>query len=330
MDTAIVKELNKKALRKHLAKKRESTIQELSKLTALSVVTVKTLLAEMIEKGEVSQGRFIPSGGGRPSQLFVYNGEYCHAVIVYGLQQNSRNAIHVHVVNLFGESVYRKQIFLDDIRVESFGDLLDEAVAAFPDTAAIAFGLPGFEENGIVVANDYGALVGDDFMRFYQRRYERRVIFSNDVNAAVKGYAELNAHSPCLVGIYFPRIYMPGAGMVFHGEVYTGAQHFAGEIGHVLPDIDWTLLDYSNAEAITTAVSRLLSVYCRIVAPHQFVLYGDFFGMDDTEKIKRKTEAMLSDQFRVKVTLSAAFEADFELGMTALALAHIHEVNLLK
>ncbi len=329
MDTARVKQLNKKALRAHLTRKREATIQGLSNLTSLSVVTVKTLLTEMIDSGEVFEGRYIPSGGGRPSQLFVYNGAYRHAVVIYGHQKDSRNAINLFVVNLYGECVYRKQTFLDDIQVESFADMLDEAIAAYPDTAVIAFGLPGFEENGVIAANDYSGIVGDRFIPFYQARYELPVVFSNDVNAAVKGYAELNTDLPCLVGIYFPRIYRPGAGMVLNGEVYTGSQHFAGEIGHLLPDIDWARLDYSDGETMRDATSRLLGIYCRVLAPHQFVLYGDFFCVGDTEKIKQKTQSLLNGQFRVNVALSSAFEADFEHGLTALALEHIHDINLL-
>ncbi len=329
VDTAIVKELNKKALRKHLAQKREATIQELSKLTALSVVTVKTLLAQMIEKGEVSEGRFIPSRGGRPSQLFAYNGEHRHAVVIYGYQKDNRNSIHILVVNLFGECVYKKQTFLDDIQVDSFCGMLDNVIQAYPDVTVIAFGLPGFEENGVIVANDYSGIVGNRFMPFYQARYELPVIFSNDVNAAVKGYAESFADSPCLVGIYFPRIYSPGAGMVLGGDVYTGSQHFAGEIGQLLPDTDWTQLDYSDGQTMRDTVSRLLSIYCRILAPHQFVLYGDFFSVSDTEIIKQKTQSLLNGQFRVNVTLSSAFEADFERGMIVLALSLINERNLL-
>ncbi len=329
MDTAVVKELNKKAIRCQLVKKRQATIQELSTLTQLSVVTVKALLTEMIDKGEVNEGSFIPSGGGRPSQLFVYNGAYRHAAIIYGHQQENRNSIHVLVVNLLGECVERKQAYLDDIRVESFCGMLDSAIDAYPGVAAIAFGLPGFEENGVIIANDYSGIVGGSFMNFYQTRYKRPVIFSNDVNAAVKGYSELHSESACLVGIYFPRIYMPGAGMVLSGDVYTGSQHFAGEIGHLLPDIDWTKLDYDDGQSAPDAVSRLLSIYCRVIAPHQFILYGDFFNEDDASLIKRKTESLLSGQFCVNVAQSSAFEDDFEHGMTALALEYLNDNNLL-
>lgn len=328
MDTAHVKQLNLTALRAQLIFKRAATIQELSQMTGLSVVTVKALLGEMIERGEVTQGDMVPSGGGRPSRLYVCNGSYRHSVVIYGHQQLNKNSIHVLVINLFEEIVYREQAYIDDIRIDSFCSMIDRAVTAYPATAAIAFGLPGFEDNGIIVANDYCGIVGNRFVPFYQSRYNVPVAFINDVNAAVKGYSRLAQAKTCLAGIYFPRIYRPGAGLVINGEVYTGAQHFAGEIGRLLPDTDWLTIDYNDDEAVTDAVSRLLSIYCRVVAPEQFVLYGDFFAENSAHVITSKTEKQLCGQFRVNVSVSAAFDADFERGMSAIALKTLSDTYI--
>ena len=325
MDTAHVKQLNLTALRALLVFKRAATIQELSKLTGLSVVTVKALLGEMIECGEVTEGDMVPSGGGRPSRLYVYNGDYRHAVLIYGHQEQNRNSIHLLVINLFEEIVYSEQAYIDDIQIDSFCGMIDRAVKTFQTIAAIAFGLPGFEENGKIVANDYSGIVGNGFLPFYQSRYGFPVAFINDVNAAVKGYSLLVPAKTCLVGIYFPRIYRPGAGMVINGKVYLGTQNFAGEIGRLLPDTDWLTLDYNDGEAVADAVSRLLAVYCQVVAPEQFVLYGDFFEENSAEVITTNTEDRLDGQFRVNVSVSAAFDADFERGMGAVALKTLHD-----
>ncbi len=323
MDTAVVKELNKNSLRSRLTQRREATIQELAEPTGLSVVTVKALLNEMIAQGEVIEGETAPSGGGRPSRRYVYNGEYRHAAAVYGYQNENKNSIHVLVVNLFGECVYKDQAFIEDIRVESFCGMLDRAMGAYPKIAAIAFGLPGFEENGVIVANDYGGIVGDRFLRFYQSRYGLPIRYINDVNAAVVGYSGPAHVKTCLAGIYFPRLYRPGAGMVINGGVYTGAQHFAGEIGHLLPDTDWLLLDYDDEEAVSDAVARMLGIYCCVVAPEQFILYGDFFSEKSAGEIRCRTQDLLCGQFQVNVEVSSAFERDFERGMTALALRQL-------
>lgn len=320
-NTAMIKELNKKLVRDWLSKVREATIYELSQVTGLSVVTVKTLLVDLIDMGEVREGEMVPSNGGRPSTLYKYNENYRHALVVYGCQKNDSNLIHIRVANLFGECVYHDEAFIDDVQVSSFCGYIDKAIEAFPNIAVIGFGLPGVEEEGIIISNDYCGVVGDAFMAYYKHRYDLPVIFLNDVNAAVKGYYSSHADdSVCLVGMYFPRIYPPGAGMVMNGEIYMGAHRFAGEIGHLLPGVDWIRLDYTDDLAVTEAAAALLAIYCRIIAPNQFILYGDFFSEASAKSIQMHTQRLLNEKFRVNVSASADFEKDFEKGMIVAVL----------
>ncbi len=324
VNTAMIKELNKKLVRDWLIKVREATIYELSQVTGLSVVTVKSLLVELIEMGEVREGETVPSNGGRPSTLYIYNKDYRHALVVYGCQKNDSNLIHIRVANLFEECVYHDEVLIEDVQVSSFCGYIDKAIEAYPNIAVIGFGLPGVEEEGIIISNDYCGVVGDAFMAYYKRRYDLPVVFLNDVNAAVKGYYSSHADdSACLVGIYFPRIYPPGAGMVMNQEIYMGAHHFAGEIGHLLPGVDWTQLDYADDLAVTEATAALLAIYCRIVAPNQFILYGDFFSDAKARTIQLQTQRLLSERYLVNVSVSADFEKDFERGMIVAVLEQI-------
>jgi len=304
---------------------RESTIFTLAQRTGLSVVTVKSALVEMAESGEVFPWHTIPSDGGRPSMLYQYQPHFRHALVIYGFQQGGGNLIRALVVNLYGECVWQKQTAIPEVRPESFCPYIEAALRRFPTISVIGFGLPGVEENGIITANDYGRLVGLPFVDFYRQKYERPVFYLNDVNAAVKGCDAARLKLNCLVGVYFPRIYPPGAGMVLNGEVYAGAHNFAGEIGGLLPDVDWMRLDYGDAPAVCGAMARMLAVYCRVVAPDQFVLYGDFFQDSFAPAIQSETEKLLGGRFDVDIALSAAFEKDFERGMILCALTKIDE-----
>jgi hypothetical protein len=326
-NTTLIKELNKKLIREQLRKMREATIIELARGTGLSVVTVKSLLVELIKKREVREGETIPSNGGRPSTLYIYNEKYRYGLVIYGYQKNSSNFINISVTNLYGECVYREELFLEDIQVESFSQYIDKAIKKYPHIGTIGFGLPGVEEDGIVVSNDYCGIVGDAFMSFYKQKYGLPIIFINDVNAAVKGFFSDRSSKdcPCLVGVYFPRIYPPGAGMVINAEIYTGAHGFAGEIGHLLPNVDWMRLNYSDTQAVTDAVSALIAVYCRVVAPNQFVLYGDFLDEAQSIRIQMHTQSLLNQKYKVNVTVSADFEKDFERGMVISVLEQLND-----
>jgi hypothetical protein len=230
------------------------------------------------------------------------------------------------VINLFGVCVRRIEAFIDNIQVSSFCRYIDALLEDFPTVGAIGFGLPGVEENGLIQSNDYGDLVGDAFMEYYRHKYGVPVLFINDVNAAVKGcFARLSPKSTCLVGIYFPRTFPPGAGLVINGEIYTGAHHYAGEIGHLISGFDWTRVNYSDASVVCKAVAELLAMYCRIVAPSQFILYGDFFSEAHMLAIKANAQALLHQSFPVNVSFVSNFGSDVELGMILSVLEQIDE-----
>ncbi len=326
-NTAVIKQINTELVRKHLKQMREATIFQLSMATELSVVTVNSLLVQMTQDGEVREERRVPSKGGRPSMLYAYNGNYRHVLVIYSSQKDNRNLIHVLVVNLLGDCVYRKEIYIDDIQIDSFCELIDEAISNYPRIATIGFGLPGVEEGGIITGNDYENIVGDGFMDLYKSKYGLPVIFINDVNAAAKGF--LHSKKPgtnqCIAAVYFPRIYPPGAGLIINGEIYTGAHHFAGEIGHLPIGIDWAMLDYTDKKAVTSAVGKLLSVYCRIVAREQFILYGDFFEAGCEADICEYTQSLLNHKYAVNVTIRSAFDHDFERGMIDVTLEQLDD-----
>jgi len=322
----MIRQLNIKRVREALRAMRESTIFVLSQKTELSVVTIKSTLEEMIQSGEVFPWHTVPSGGGRPSMLYQYEPHFRHALVLYGFQKNDGNLIRARVVNLYGECIWRKETVVPDVQPESFCPYIEEALQRFPTIAVIGFGLPGVEENGVITVNDYEHLVGVAFADFYQQRYSLPVLYLNDVNAAVKGCGAAREGLQCLVGIYFPRLYPPGAGMMIHGEVHTGVHGFAGEIGGLLPDIDWVRMDYSDVKGLRGTIARMLAVYCRVAAPDRFVLYGDFFREGDAAGIQTITEKLLNNRFSLDVLVSSEFEHDFERGMILAALEKIDQI----
>ncbi len=324
-NTVVIKEVNKELVRNQLKQLREATIHQLSQKTGLSVVTVNSLLAEMKETGEVFEGSMIPSNGGRPSILYAYNENFRLAVVIYGYQKKGSNLIHFLVVNLFGECVERREVYIPDVEVESFCPYIDEAVQKYPTVGAIGFGLPGSEENGIILSNDYKQLVGSGFMQFYRERYGLPVVFVNDVNAAVNGYYASRENLKCVVGLYFPRIYLPGGGIIVNGQIHHGFRSFAGEFTGLPLGIDWLRLDYTDGAAVAEAVGRLLAAYCCMIAPEEFVLYGDFFTKESADRIRNYAQGLLPEYFEVWVRVSGNFEKDFETGTIQASLELLND-----
>lgn len=325
-NTVIVKAVNMHLVRQSLKKMKNGTILALSQETGLSVVTVTSLLKDMLEQGEVYEGESIPSKGGRPSAQYLYNPDWRHALVVYGCQKNDNNLMHSRVINLFGECIDAHDVFMPDVQVDSFVSLIDGELEKYPRIGTIGFGLPGVEEGGIITGHDYPSIVGDKFMDFYKQRYGLPVRFVNDVNAAAKGFfrAQQRQDDQCAVAVYFPRIYPPGAGIIINGKIYTGTHHFAGEIGYLPGSIDWRKLNYANVEDVVQAVGQLLCVFCCVISPRQFVLYGDFFTPESAALIRGYTQKTLVHPYDVSVTVGDAFERDLECGMIDVTLEQLN------
>lgn len=325
-DARLMKRLNKKQLRRVLRQCREATKPELADRTGLSVVTINSLLEDFLENGEVVSAGLAPSGGGRPSMLYRYRPDYRYTVILYGHQSGGTNLMHLTVMNLMGECVWRKEAYFDEVRVDSFDGLLDEAVRLFPETGLLAFGLPGEVVQEVVTIHDYPALLGPEFMAHYRERYRLPVLYENDINAMTYGACRGEEMERATVaGIYIPRIYLPGAGIVVQGKIYYGTSHCAGELGGLPVPVPWLSLDYDREEDVLKNLEMLVAVYGFTIAPETLILYGDFFTEGVKERLEEYSSRLLEGKFSMKLVFEKNLERDFEEGMKRLALEALWE-----
>jgi predicted transcriptional regulator len=320
-----MKDINKNILRKILKERRKATKPELSALTELSVVTVNALISEMVSSGEVIEGEEIPSNGGRPSKQYVYNGNYKKAVIIYGHEDNNQVMFHMLIINSFGEYIDRKKGYYANVITDSFDKWIEAAFKTHENICAILFGLPGTEENGVIYVHDYPDIVGDKFLAYYQQKYQVPVLFENDVNATVCGfYARQNTETAqTVVGLYYPRVYGPGAGAVIKGKIYKGCKNFAGEVGWIPQNPSWKEVDYDNPEEIVLMLSQIAVVYSCVLAPERIVFYGDFLTEEILEKLVLRVQKLLQGNFLPYIQFEKNLGKDFENGMIQIALSEL-------
>ena len=289
-------------------------------------MTINSLLEDFLKTGEAVQSGMAPSGGGRPSALYQYRPDYRYAVLLYGHQSEGRNLMHLAVVNLTGECVWRKEEYFDEIRVESFESVLDDVIGRFPETGLLAFGLPGEVVNDVVTIHDYEALIGPDFMAHYKERYHLPVVFENDINAMTYGACRDDEMERATVaGIYLPRIYPPGAGLVIQGKIYYGTSHCAGELAGLPVPVSWDSLDYGSAEEVLENLKLLTAVYGFTTAPETLIYYGDFFTEELQEQLRTYSERLLEGKFHMNLVFEENLEHDYEEGMKRLALEALWE-----
>lgn len=320
-----MKKINKDILRKKLKAVRHATKPELAEQTGLSVVTVNSLITELVRKGEATEGDCIPSNGGRPSRQYHYNGDYKKAAIIFSYQKQEKTYVQYAVINLFGERREDKKECVKQISLKSFQKWLDQVCPADPAIGVIAFGLPGVEEEGRITINDHGALTGKEFLSYYQERYHLPVIFENDINAAAYGFQGMDQREQerCSVGIYFPRTYNPGAGIVYREEIYYGRHKLAGEIDGIPMPYNWLECDYQDLKKMSEMIGNTVIIYSCILAPDAIVLYGDFFTGKLESAIRSYVGERLKEKFDMKLLFKKDITDDFEAGMKRRAIEYL-------
>lgn len=314
------------ALRRALLVMRRATRAQLSEATGLSTMTVGKLLSVMQERGEVDQGDTLRLSGGRPSVIARYNGNYRHFAVIAVEQREGKSAFMLSIFNLFGEPVLSEELLIDEVRTDSFDTFFDQAAAWGYRLALAIFVLPGVAEGDRISACDFEALAGNVFLPRLREKFGMDILFENDVNGAVLGHAFDADDGDVCAGIYFPRTYCPGAGVVIGGEILHGSSHFAGEFGYVQGEENWLALDYADEKKVIGMVGQALAIYACTLAPRSMVLYGDFFTPDIECGLLADLKKRLKGRFQMEISCRPSMIADMERGAVHMGLHRMRAI----
>ena len=326
-DNQLMKKINRETLREVLQKCQKATKPELAAKTGLSVVTINALITDLIQRQEVEENGLVPSEGGRPSMQYRYNNNFCHAAVLYCYQKEEQTYAHCLVIDLSGKVIWRQEKFYTEVEMESFTELLDQAFQTVEKIKVIAFGLPGEANEHTVLINDYEKLIGKEFFSYYKERYHVPILFENDVNAMTYGYycSNRGKKEDIVVGVYFPKRYIPGAGIILNQKIYYGTQHFAGEMKRLPVPIPWEQLNYDDEEEVFKELKTILEIFGCTFAPAKFILYGDFFTLSLIKKLKEFTQNFFGQSFCINIEITENIEKDYETGMISLVLEKLKQ-----
>lgn len=324
LNALVMKEINSNLVRRTMKLKQEATKHQIAEATGLSVVTVATLLQKLLEENVVLDAGLVASMGGRPSQLFRFNENQSHVLVLFTHEQDGMDILYVRVANLNGVCIYEVDIPLTEINLHTFEPSVDAALQEYPTIRAIGFGLPGVELGGKLVLVDYPSLIGTAFLTHYQERYQLPLIFENDVNAASVGYCKRHqiATEAATVYLYFPQKYPPGGGIYINGRLYKGYSNYAGEVAGMPLEIDWhdqTL--YTSPERICEAIAKLITAISMFLNPQSVILYGAFLTDTHLHDIQQRCTSELPVNSIPRLHLTSNFALDYQNGIIEETLA---------
>jgi glucokinase len=154
-------------------------------------------------------------------------------------------------------------------------DAVDEADLSMKQVVGVGIGAPGsvdFETGTVIFAPNMEGWKDVPLKKTLEKQLSVPVFVENDANIAVLGVhvAELKAKPKNVVGIFVGTGI--GGGLIVNGELYNGFNHTAGEIGHMVIDINGPKCGCGNRGCFEALASRT-AIFQRIKA-----------GMKDGEK----------------------------------------------
>lgn len=320
----LIKENNLRLLRSALRNERTATKSRLSELTGISVVTVQSLLDTLLALGEVQEDKIIRPQLGRPAVSYRFAERARLALVICMFEKEREDVAAYSVVDLYGNCIEQREEVCPDVWPDYFYETIKIWMEKYPEIEQIGLGLPGSQVHDTLVVSDYKALLGIDLSSYLHDRLGVPVMIENDMNAATYGFCVSHGvtEEECVVGIYMPDKYPPGAGICLKGEIIKGRNGLAGEIKYLPTGIDWNHFSYEQkaVEAFLVTASRfLLCAY----NPDVLVIYGSYvdgaFAESLQEALVTDVERMMMPEIKIRPTL----DEDFQTGMFHLALSEI-------
>src|SRR5947207_8760241 len=147
-------------------------------------------------------------------------------------------------------------------------DAVDEADLGLKQVAGIGIGAPGaveFETGTVIFAPNLDGWKEVPLKKELEKALEVPVSVENDGNIAVLGVhvAELKGKPRSVIGIFVGTGI--GGGLIVNGELYSGFNHTAGEIGHMVLDINGPKCGCGNRGCFEAVASRT-AIFQRIKA----------------------------------------------------------------
>jgi predicted NBD/HSP70 family sugar kinase len=324
----LMKKMNITLIYRALIELRSATRAEISDKTKISTTTVRTLLEELLQQGEISELNLDESSGGRRAQRYTLNLER-NLILSFYLEEN---ILIYQICDLIGN------IVKTDSEVAEGKDLPFSVIQFVAkclkkwNICAIGLGVPGIVENErYYISNGFNLWCSNNLGEQIQNTYHVPVILENDLNAIALGfaihYAEKNKSCDLdqinMTYINFNKD-CTGAGIIADGKIVHGAKQFAGELGFLpmLPNknLDAMLQEASNSQEYADTVARLISIVNCITNPSLVVIGGIRFQTDwiHLDSVKSSVQSYISNLMLPEIIFSKTSQDDYLAGLTHL------------
>lgn len=330
----LLKQANLSLVRKTIRDKNTATRAEIAQETRISSTTVRALLSEMMQNGEIESIGFDESSGGRKAERYRFRPDryYCAALCMEGTK------IYGLLVNTCGEITDTTELDIADRDIQEVITSFLDGLVKEKEIRAIGIGVPGIVEGGSYWKK---SIDGDEWFKsdlgdILSERYHIPVVLENNLNATAIGFGrcylrefpEEKMEDTNMAYIHLEKGCV-SAGFIAGGRIIRGCHNFAGELGLIYMEDGRLLEEWMNGTEddvqYTAAVTRMISWICGILNPRYIALGGPGVRRDCIGPVSDSLYSLLPRNMFAEILYSPDVLHDYQDGMAYLTAGRMFD-----
>lgn len=316
-ESNLIRRKNLEKLSALLFFKRKAIKAEMAKETGISVVTINSLVKELVKENIFLEGPLIQQKTGRPAVEYNFNYDKTYYLLMSiqekkSPEMNRKLEVIAKIINLDGIVKVSEVIDFPDISVEALLTIIEKYLHTEYEIERIGLAIPGKIFEGVVTSSWGNVFDGWNIEQELKRMTEIPIKIQNDAHIMTMGYCVENnlLINESVVGIFYPEKSMPGITIFSNGALIEGQKGLAGEAKY-LPILMEKTAPNTGIE-LARNLSEMIAIYNAVIAPSIFVISSENVDV----KILRQAIESNRNLSRQPNKPTIYFDRDFQQSIT--------------
>jgi DNA-binding XRE family transcriptional regulator len=276
-ESNLIRRKNLEKLMAMLFIKRKAIKAEMAKDTGISVVTINSLVKELVKENILLEGSLIRQKTGRPAIEYIFNYDKTFYLLISiqekkSPERNRKLEIVAKIVNMDGDEKLSEKIDFPDINIEALLRIIGKYIHGEYGIGRIGLAIPGKIFEGVITSSWGNAFDGWNIEQKLKRITDIPIKIQNDAHIMTMGFCVENnlPINESVVGIFYPEKSMPGITIYSNGALLEGQSGLAGEAKYLPMLMDKPAPD--TGIELANNLSEIIAIYNVVIAPSIFVI----------------------------------------------------------
>lgn len=244
----------------------------------------------------------------------IQDGILCLAIV--------RNSVRTHVFYRYYENnqlLVENEIIKNTLDLTDIYDIIDIIAIRYPKLAIIGISCPGIINDGILTSFRIVGLGNQNVVALLEEKYDKKIIFANDVNCAALGFHEMFPIYHSLSFLFQPIHSYSGIGSIVNGQLVSGRKNIAGESQFLPLALSGDFLELTTSpEGTLEVVTKTLLSDIAILSPD--VLVVTCMMIPDVTVLKHELERYIAKDYIPEIVKVEDMQKYIHYGLLSLCL----------